>query len=143
MARQGLVHKAMDAIVLDLEAPPERYPPGIARGRGVERLCRRRPPINRQQAISAVEDRMPTDVGRPPVSPIDPAEIQRTARLRVEPDTLTAHPLQRVVGKLVDPSRRVPRPELRQCLFERLDGPIEMPLLLGQLKVLAAHQPGL
>ena len=143
MTRQWLVHKAMDAIVLDLEAPPGALSRGNRAGSRRRTALPQAPAINRQQAIAAVEDRMPTDVGRPPVSPIDPAEIQRAARLRIQPNALTAHPLQRVVGKLVDPSHRAPRPELRQCLLERLDGPIEMPLLLRQLKILAAHQPGL
>jgi len=140
LPRQALVHKGMDAIVLDVETPPERDPPRITRGRGVERLCRRRPPIDRQKAIVSIDDSMPTDVRRAPVSPIDPAEIQRTACLRIDPDALSAHALKRVVGKLVDAAGRVPRSQLRQRLFERHDSPIEMLLLRGQLNIVPTHQ---
>lgn len=83
----------------------------------------------------AINDRVPADVSRPSYRPIDSAEIQGAARIRIDPDALSTHALERVVGKLIDAAGRVSRLELRQRLCERLDGPIEMLLLPEQLKI--------
>jgi hypothetical protein len=74
-----LVDEPEHGAVLDVEPPTPADAERGGRCGGVERLRGRRPPVDRQQAVAFVGDRMPPDIQRLLPRPVDPPEVQRPA----------------------------------------------------------------
>jgi hypothetical protein len=92
--RQLLVDEPEHRAVLDVQPPPARDAPRRARGRGVERLGGRRAPVDGEQLVVRVGHRVAADVQRLAVRAVDPPEVERPARGRVQAQALQAHRLE-------------------------------------------------
>jgi hypothetical protein len=130
-----LVDEAEHRAVLDVQAPPALHAARVLRRGGVERLGRRRPPVDRQQPVVAAGDGVPADVQRSLPLPVDPPEVQRPARRRVRAQALEPHPLEHLLRELVP---LAPAPARRQRAQDRLVGGVgllEVGLLGGEVGV--------
>ena len=86
VALERLVDEPQDPPVLEVEPPTTRDPARVVRGRGVERLRRRRAPVAHEDLVVAVDDDVAADVQRPAADRVDAPEVQRPARLGVHAD---------------------------------------------------------
>jgi hypothetical protein len=86
-----------------------------------------------------VDHDVAADVQRLAVARVDAPEVQRAARLGVDPDALAAHALERLVGELVDARARRAGGEAAQRPVEGGERLVEARLLLAQLVVPVAH----
>ena len=134
-----LVDEPEHGAILDVEPAPPADAARVGRRGGVERLGGRRPPVDRQQAVALVGDRVPPDVERLLPRPVDPPEVQRTAGGGVGAEALEPHPLEHLLGERV---ALAVAPADRQRVQQRVvggEGPVEVLLLLGELRIGGHH----
>ena len=135
-----LVDEPEHGAILDVEPAPAADAARVGRRGGVERLGGRRPPVDRQQAVALVGDRVPPDVERPVSRPVDPPEVQRPARAGVRAEALEPHPLEHLLREHV--ALAVP-PADGERVEQRViggEGPVEVLLLLGELRIGGHHR---
>ena len=107
---ERLVDVAVDGALVDLEPAAPHHAVVVGGRRGVVGLRGGRAPVDREQVVVAVGDRVAADVQHAPVRLVDPPEVQRAGALRVEPQVLAPHALERLGRPLVDrPTSARPR----------------------------------
>ena len=142
-AGEVLVDEPEQPVILDIQTSSQRDSTRVPGRRRIERLGGRRSPVDREQAVAAVDDHVPSDVGGATPPAVDPPEVQRAARFGVDPDALAPQLVERLVRELVDAAAGAPRPQLRQRPVERLDRTVQMLLADGARRGTRTPTPSL
>jgi cardiolipin synthase len=132
---QLLVDEPEHDALLDVEPAPAADAARVGRRGGVERLRGRRAPVDRQQPVALVGDRVPPDVQRPLPRPVDPPEVQRAAGAGVRAQALEPHPLEHLLGELVALAVAAADRERVEQRVVGGEGQVEVLLLLGELRI--------